>query len=115
MKRESEKEQVQVYLAEQKLQADKAAKSISTNKTIIEFKNPFEKVKFERPSWLNIKGGKASSSSSITITRNSDASQISGEEEKASKRKHNLSGIFFDGSKRILPFFRAPHHRGGIC
>ena len=112
MKRESEKEQVQVSLAEQKLQADKAAAATTKgNKTIIEFKNPFEKVKFEKPSWLNIKGGKRTSSA----TSNSDTSQISSEEEKGTKMRHNLSGMFLDGSKRILPFFRAPHHRGGIC
>ena len=105
MKRESEKEQVQVSLAEQK------AKASGANKTIIEFKNPFEKVKFEKPSWLNIKGGKRTSSA----TSNSATSHISSEEEKASKMRHNLSSMFLDGSKRILPFFRAPHHRGGIC
>ena len=99
-------------LAEQRQQADKAAKSAAaTNKTIIEFKNPFEKVKFERPSWLNIKGGKAPSSSSS----NSATSQINLEEEKGPNMRHNFSGMFLDGSKRILPFFRAPHHRGGIC
>ena len=99
---------MQVTLAEQKAKANGANKG--GNKAIIEFKNPFEKVKFEKPSWLNIKGGKRTSSA----TSNSATSQISGEEEKASKMKHNLS-MFLDGSKRILPFFRAPHHRGSIC
>ena len=102
MKRESEKEQVQVSLAEQK------AKASGADKTIIEFKNPFEKVKFEKPSWLNIKGGKRTSSA----TSNSDTSQVSLEEKG---QMRHLSSMFLDGSKRILPFFRAPRHRGGIC